>query len=254
MTDATLTTAALYYERRNEKAKNRETLLDLLSDALSAADVVVGPETATTNTELNRESIVDHAEPVHGETVSSAQELVDRKGGIAVFGLVERDGDDVYNSCVVLAPNEEPGVYRQPLYVEPFSWTSGFGDHRVFETDITTVAPAICGELEIEPGPELETKTKQTFLQEAEFDLVTAPASWGEYDGDEPLLDRWRELSDQLDCPVVIGNVYQPAHRNQDDYVFDGPAGIVDRGRILAVTRSPPSFVTADLSLSATYR
>ncbi|MFB6087784.1 MAG: nitrilase-related carbon-nitrogen hydrolase, partial [Haloarculaceae archaeon] len=141
------TVACLYYELRESVEANRERLVAGVEEALADADVVVGPETATIGIELDPPEIADAAESLHGETVKRVREVVEREGGVAVFGIPERADGEVYNACVLLEPGCEPRVYRQREYEYTHGWTTAHGEFRVFDTGMGRAAPAVCADL-----------------------------------------------------------------------------------------------------------
>ncbi|WP_412067654.1 nitrilase-related carbon-nitrogen hydrolase [Rubrivirga sp. IMCC43871] len=84
------------------------------------ADLVVLPELFATGYFFDStEQAAALAEPVDGPTVRRLEAWAQQSGTTIVAGLAERDGDAIYNSAVVVAPNGLLGTYRKThLYYE----------------------------------------------------------------------------------------------------------------------------------------
>lgn len=236
-----VTIACCHLEMAEDVSANRERLLAELEAALADADVVVGPETATIGVELDPPEIAANAESLDGETVAATQELVEDLGGLVAFGLPGRADGDVYNTCVVLESGVEPRLYRQRAYEYTHGWTTDHGEYTILDTGVGRVAPLLCADLGF-----VETRT---FLAEIEPDLVVAPANWGEDDRLPSLVDRWRNWSTAVPCPIAIANAYASAARSDHDFAFDGPSAILADGEVLVRTADPGTTITADCSL-----
>jgi predicted amidohydrolase len=95
----------------NNKAANYQ----MLSDALAAveADVIVLPELCTTDYSfLNKEeafNATDEAVTVAAFFASFTKE----KKAVLVAGFAERDGQDVYNSAIIVLPDGSYEIYRK---------------------------------------------------------------------------------------------------------------------------------------------
>jgi predicted amidohydrolase len=250
--------AALHYERADDAATNRERLLGGLERALvdEDADVAVGPETATTNTGRPTAEIREQAEPVDGPTVRRARNVVEAAGGVAVFGLAERDGRERYNAAVVLERGREPRVRRQvgAEGAPGHGWVTDHGDVRTFETGVGTLAPVVCAELLFE-RPDV-----QATIRAGGADLVAVPSTWrdpppavlrehGVEPGEVvPIREKWTAAAGRLGCPVAVGNVYRPAELSvTDDYDLDGPAAVLTPDGAVA-ERSTPGVACATVT------
>ncbi len=79
------------------------------------ADLWVMPELALTGYEFqSREELAELAEEIPGgETCRWLLEFCEKHNTHAVLGLAERDGEKLYNSCVLAAPFEIVGHYRK---------------------------------------------------------------------------------------------------------------------------------------------
>ncbi|WP_412063189.1 nitrilase-related carbon-nitrogen hydrolase [Rubrivirga sp. IMCC45206] len=84
------------------------------------ADLVVLPELFATGYFFDSsEQAASLAETIDGPTVRQLEGWAQETGATIVAGLAERDGDALYNSAVVVAPNGLLGTYRKThLYYE----------------------------------------------------------------------------------------------------------------------------------------
>jgi predicted amidohydrolase len=95
---------------------NRETILARLKEAIAAgSSLVVFPECALTGYGFaSREEAMAHAEPIPGSTslLPITFECA-RAGAYAVVGMLERDGDRLFNACVLVGQGGVVGSYRK---------------------------------------------------------------------------------------------------------------------------------------------
>jgi predicted amidohydrolase len=98
-----------------EKAKNLEKVLDCLEfTAQAGAGIVVFPECALTGycfTGLEEAAPV--AEPVPGPASEALAAAAKKLDCTAVVGMLERDGDRIYNAAVVVTPQGIAGTFRK---------------------------------------------------------------------------------------------------------------------------------------------
>ena len=99
------------------------------------ADLVVLPELFATGYFFDSsEQAAALAEPIDGPTVQRLESWAQQTGATFVAGLAERDGDALYNSAVVVAPNGLLGTYRKThlFYEETQHFTPGAGGFEVW--------------------------------------------------------------------------------------------------------------------------
>ena len=79
------------------------------------ADIIVFPELCTTGYFfLSRDEVSEVAEPASGESGTFFTELAREHQAVVVAGFAEKDGDHIYNSCLIVVPEERcPRVYRK---------------------------------------------------------------------------------------------------------------------------------------------
>ena len=98
-----------------EVAANRSRILAGLAEAAGAgAKLVVFPECALTGYGFgDKAEAMAHAEPASGPSVREIGATCARLGAFAVFGMLERDGDRLFNACSLVGPEGLVGVYRK---------------------------------------------------------------------------------------------------------------------------------------------
>lgn len=82
--------------------------------AAEGADLVAFPECAATGYCFDSlEEALPYAEPIPGPATERMIEVARETGAAIVFGLLERDGDSIYNACVLVSPAGLLGAYRK---------------------------------------------------------------------------------------------------------------------------------------------
>jgi predicted amidohydrolase len=94
---------------------NVGAILDWLKRAAAAgAQLVVFPECALTGYAFDsREEAMPHAEPIPGPSLLPITFECGRLGVCAVVGMLERDGDRLYNACALVGRGGVLGGYRK---------------------------------------------------------------------------------------------------------------------------------------------
>jgi predicted amidohydrolase len=98
-----------------QNARNFEAICTHLRDASSqGAQLVIFPECALTGYCFDRkEEARQHAVPLPGPTTTALAELCRQLGVWAIVGLLERDGDDLFNACALVGPSGFLASYRK---------------------------------------------------------------------------------------------------------------------------------------------
>jgi len=101
--------------RLGEVAANRHAILARLVKAAGrGAKLVVFPECALTGYGFaDRDEALRHAEPIPGPSTSAIRSACADLGVHAIYGLLERDGDRLYNACALVGPSGVVGSYRK---------------------------------------------------------------------------------------------------------------------------------------------
>jgi predicted amidohydrolase len=109
-------------------AANRGAMLGRLGAAAArGARLVVFPECALTGYGFaTRAEAFTYAEPIPGPTIARFQEECKRRAVFAVFGLLERDGERLYNACALVGPDGLVASYRKVHL--PFLGVDAFAD------------------------------------------------------------------------------------------------------------------------------
>jgi predicted amidohydrolase len=156
-------------------AANRTALALRLREAASrGAKLAVFPECAVTGYAFDsRDEALPVAEPIPGPTTEVFGSLCRELNVWAVIGLLERDGDRMFNAAVLVGPQGLAGSYRKIhlpfLGVDRFT-TPGDRPFAVHDCDGLRVGMSICYD-----GSFPET-TRILMLQGA--DLVVLPTNW----------------------------------------------------------------------------
>src|SRR5918992_4383764 len=161
--------------RLGERARNVEACLARLEEAAGAGcDLVVLPECATSGYMFESgEEALGAAEEIPGPSVEALEQACARLGVHCVVGILERDGDLVRNSAVLVGAGGLAGRYRKTHL--PFLGVDRFvapGDEafEVFETVVGRIGIEICYDLRF---PEV---TRALALAGAE--VVAHPTNW----------------------------------------------------------------------------
>lgn len=94
---------------------NRAAILDGLARAADlGAKLIVFPECALTGYGFeSKAEAMPHAETIPGPTTEAVARACRDRGVSAVFGLLERDVDRLFNACVLVGPEGVVGSYRK---------------------------------------------------------------------------------------------------------------------------------------------
>jgi predicted amidohydrolase len=94
---------------------NVDRLAELVAKHADGAELVVAPELVTSGYDLDvlARRGRELAEPLEGPTAARVSELAAEVGATLVFGMLERDGDALYDTAVVAAPDGQLVPYRK---------------------------------------------------------------------------------------------------------------------------------------------
>ena len=101
--------------RLGETAANLAAILAGLDRAAAlGAELIVFPECALTGYGFaDKAEAMSVAEPIPGPSTAAVASACEARGVHAVFGLLERDGDRLFNACVLVGPGGVVGSYRK---------------------------------------------------------------------------------------------------------------------------------------------
>ncbi|MBY9020170.1 MAG: acyltransferase [Candidatus Lokiarchaeota archaeon] len=128
-----------------EITKNFEQVENLLQD--TKADLIVLPELfATGYTFISKKEAESMAESTEENTALFLMDLAKKTGAVVVGGFIEKDGDQIYNSSMIVSDNEVLGTYRKiHLYYKEKLWFSpGNKPLKLFEAKNASIGIMIC--------------------------------------------------------------------------------------------------------------
>jgi len=134
-----------------EKERNLDAALGLLGEAAQqSAQLLVLPECAIPGYMYDSaEEALPYAEEIPGPTTEAFEQECARLGVHAITGLLERDGDALYNAAILVGPDGLIGSYRKTHL--PFLGVDRFvtpGDSlNVYDTAIGRIGLIICYDL-----------------------------------------------------------------------------------------------------------
>ena len=101
--------------RPGDLPANVDRLAKLVEKHAGGAELVVAPELVTSGYDLDvlARRGRELAEPLDGPTAARVSELAAEVGATVVFGMLERDGDALYDTAVVAAPDGQLVPYRK---------------------------------------------------------------------------------------------------------------------------------------------
>ena len=128
-----------------EITQNFEQVENLLGN--TKADLIVLPELfATGYTFISKEEAESLAENTEGETAKFLMGLAKKTGAVVVGGFIEEDGNQIFNSSMIVSDSEVLGTYRKlHLYYKEKLWFSpGNKPLEIYEVKNTKVGIMIC--------------------------------------------------------------------------------------------------------------
>ena len=221
-----------------EVAGNVDRLVALIDEHGPNVDLVVAPELATTGYDLDVLAArgLELAEPADGVLGKRLQEVATRVAATLVVGFLERDGDELYDSLLMVSPAGPLGVYRKshlyPPELEVFAAGRSLG---VVNTPVGVLGPLVCFE---HAFPEVATTLA---LAGAQI-LVIPSAVPLDYQHVLHLRTRARAQDNQV---FAIGC-------NMTGHGFAGRSLVADpRGEVLAEAGEEPAVLLVELDLAA---
>jgi predicted amidohydrolase len=230
-----------------EKQKNLAKILARLEAAAAAgAKLVVFPECALTGYCLaSKEEAAPLAEPVPGPASEELRRAAKSLGCTAVVGLLEREGERIFNAALVVTPQGIAGTYRK-LHL-PYLGIDRFvapGDRpfALFDTLQGKIGINICFDCSIpEAGRILKLEGAQ---------LLAIPTNW-------PLgSDSWQHIPKVRATENHFHVVAADRVGEERGFRFSGHSQIVDfTGKVLAEAgETEETVLLADLDLPAADR
>jgi len=129
----------------SEKTQNFEQVENLLGR--TKVDLIVLPELfATGYTFISKEEAESMAENIEGETAKFLMGLAKKTGAVVVGGFIEKDGNEIFNSSMIVSDSTVLGTYRKlHLYYKEKLWFSpGNKPLEIYNIRNTKVGIMIC--------------------------------------------------------------------------------------------------------------
>lgn len=178
--------AAVQYEPvLGNKEKNKEKIVSLIKQAKienSKLNLVVLPELSLTGPvhETNKKDIEALAEDTDGETVQFIAGLAKEYKVSIVFGFIEKNNNDLYNSALLISRDGETvGKYQKThLSSSDKNWAQAGSSLPVFEVEDL-------GKIGILLGEDAEYPEASGVLAVKRADTIAIPSAWnGQYGGE----------------------------------------------------------------------
>ncbi|GAI74884.1 unnamed protein product, partial [marine sediment metagenome] len=128
-----------------EKEQNFNEIEKLISNL--KADLIVLPELfATGYTFISKEEAVSLAEDFEGKTSQFLRKIAKNTGAVIIGGFVEKEGNKIYNSAMIVSNKGVIGTYRKiHLYYKEKLWFSpGNKPLKVFKVNGVNIGIMIC--------------------------------------------------------------------------------------------------------------
>ncbi|HZC83248.1 MAG TPA: nitrilase-related carbon-nitrogen hydrolase [Rubrobacter sp.] len=130
------------------EANLKRSVAALLGAARAGADLVVLPELANSGCDLSREQALALAEELGDPgvpTLRAWRKAAEETGIFVIGGLLEMDGDTLYNSALVVAPGGFLGRYRKThLWDKEKRLYETGRDLPLFQTPLCNIGVLIC--------------------------------------------------------------------------------------------------------------
>lgn len=121
--ESLLKVAAIQFEPLlGQGERNRKKLIELVNKAFAQkAELIVTPEAGNSGyIHITRSEAFQNSEPIpEGPTVSALEDIAKERNGYIVSGILEKEGDLLYNSAVLVGPKGYIGKYRKNHLWDP---------------------------------------------------------------------------------------------------------------------------------------
>ena len=224
--------------RPGDLGANVDRLAELVRKHADGAELVVAPELVTSGYDLDvlARQGRELAEPLDGPTAALVSELATETGATLVFGMLERDGDALYDTAVAAAPDGQLVPYRKShLYPTESELFAAGTELVVAPTPAGRLGMMICFE---HAFPDVATALA---LRGAQILVIPSAVPFG-YEHLLTLRTRARAQDNQV---FAVGC-------NLADNGFCGRSLVTDpRGEVLAEAGTEETVLRAELDLAA---
>ncbi len=163
------------------KQKNREKILSMMTNNFSGADLLVFPEMTLTGFSMNTDTL---AESLRGESFDFFSAVSKKYSCKILAGIIERDKDGYFNTLLHIDGSELKSYYRK---IHPFSYSTEDRHYKrggktiITEINSFSTGLSICYDLRF---PELYRQ-----YGKARTDLIVVIANWP-----DTRIEHWRTL------------------------------------------------------------
>ena len=210
-----------------ETAANLAVILDKIAEAASlGASLIVFPECALSGYGFgSRDEAMTHSQAIPGPAIEAVGEVCRGLGVFAIVGMLERDGERLFNACALVGPEGVVGSYRKVHL--PYLGVDRFADpgdrpFAVHDAGGLRVGMHICYD-----GAFPETARVLTLLG---ADLIVLPTNWPTHSE--------TQAEHMMPCRAMENVVYAMAVNRvgeESGFAFIGRSSIVDSsGAVLA--------------------
>ncbi len=176
MTDLQIPVAGVQMDVKiGDNRGNVERMIAWLDDPrVTSARLVVFPECAVSGYCFDsKQEGWEFAESIPGPSTTQLVQAAKSTGKFLVVGMLERSGEDLFNSCVLLGPSGVIGVYRKVhlpfLGIDRFT-TRGPDPWKVYDLGMMRIGMHICYDGSFPEAPRIMA------VQGA--DLIVLPTNW----------------------------------------------------------------------------
>jgi len=217
-----------------EKEKNFKEIKKLINDL--RADLIVLPELfATGYTFVSKEEALSLAENNDGETARFLIKIAQLTESVIVGGFIEKDGENIYNSAMIVSEKGVIGTYRKlHLYFKEKLWfTPGDQPLKIYEINGINIGIMICFDWFFP-----ETARTLTLLG---VDIIAHPANLVLPYCQKAMVTRCLENR----VYAVTANRIGQEKRGEDNFKFTGASQITSYdGQVLS--SAPPDKIHVD--------
>lgn len=236
---------------RSDVSDNIRRCVKLVNEALDlGSEIIVFPELSFTGYSfLSVEDASRVAEPRDGPTFRKMSAGAKYLKCYIVWGFVEADGDNLYNSASMVGPDGKLLMTsrKMNLWANDYLWATPAQESPVtVETDLGIVSVVVCRDI-IDSIPKYIPRRK-IFLNK--IDIVAVPVNWS--GSGFPATD-WVDFARDNSCAVVVANRWGVEESGSFRYDFgQGGSVIIDRDlrpHINGLKFREDSVVTANINL-----
>ncbi len=215
--------AVQYRSIKGQRDASLRQLRELADEAATGSDLVVMPELAATGYVFSsREEVLAVAETAGGATLDALGPVAAEHGCWLVVGFPELDGDRLFNSALVIAPDGSLRfTYRKTLLFDAdVHWASpGDSGYAKIDTDSGSFGVGIC--------MDLNDDRFTSWCARAALDVVALPTCW--VDENDAVWPYWLARLARVPGALVAADIWGSDGR----FKFAGQSAVLHRGRVL---------------------